>query len=41
MERERERRRNRRRVAARVLLAGASTMLLAALVLKLVRVAEQ
>ena len=37
LERQRERRRNRRRVAARVLLAGASTMLLAGLVLKLVR----
>ncbi len=41
VERERERRRNRRRVAARVLLAGASTMLLAGLLLKLVRAAEQ
>ena len=40
-ERERERRRNRRRVAARVLLAGASTIVLAGLVLKLARVAEQ
>jgi hypothetical protein len=39
--RERERRRNRFRMAARVLLAGASTMLLAGLLLKLVRVAEQ
>ncbi len=36
-ERERERRRNRRRVAARVFLAGASTVLLAGLLLKLVR----
>ena len=35
MERERERRRHRLRVAARVLLAGASTMLLAGLLLKL------
>ena len=40
-ERERERRRSRRRVAAGVLLAGASTMLLVGLVMKLVRVAEQ
>ena len=38
MERERERRRNRRRTAARLLLAGVSTMFLAGLVLKLVRV---
>ena len=37
VERERERRRHRRRVAARVLVAGASAMLLAGLVLKLVQ----
>lgn len=36
VERERERRRNRRRVATRVFLAGASAMLLAGLLLKLV-----
>ena len=40
-ERERARRRNRRRMAAGVLVAAASTMLLAGLVVKLVRVAEQ
>jgi hypothetical protein len=36
-ERQRERRRNRRWVTAGVLLAGASTMLLAGLLVKLVR----
>ena len=37
VEQARERRRNRRRVATRVFLAGASAMLLAGLVLKLVQ----
>lgn len=41
LERQRERRRHRRRVAAGVFVAGASTILLAGLLLKLVRVAEQ